>query len=200
MTKQLTYIIIFIAASFISLRGTGSDKKNVSSDAECKSVVTIHGSSNVNRFYFTNDKVYIQNEAGNFVNENFIRIPVETFKASNSKMLADFHDMMNAEDHPFIHIEIEPGRTADFDETSGLTRFRSVISIAGKSNQYVIPGEITSCDISGYMLKGNLMLKLTDFDIDPPRKVLGAVKVNDEVFINFVFRIPSEGVLSEEIP
>jgi polyisoprenoid-binding protein YceI len=125
---------------------------------------------------------------------------VSGFDASNRKMLSDFHEMVSANEYPNIHIEIEPGKFADFDETSGRTRFKSKITIAGTTNEYIIPSEISSCQIAGYMLKGNLMVKLTDFGIEPPRKVLGAVKVNDEVFINFAFRIPAEGLLTEDIP
>ena len=117
-----------------------------------------------------------------------------------SLMLQTIRCLVNAEEYPFIQIEIEPGKSADFDETSGRTRFRSKISIAGKTNEYVIPSEISTCPASGYMLKGNLLVNLTDFEIEPPRKVLGAVKVNNEVFISFAFRIPSEGLLTEDVP
>jgi hypothetical protein len=200
MLKNLKYGILFIVAALQSVQGIASDKEKHASVSVCKSFVTIHGSSNVNQFYFTNDKPVIENAAGNFKTENYIRIPVNGFDASNKKMLGDFYDMVKARDYPNILIEIEPGKSADFDETSGRTRFRSKISIAGKTNEYIIPSEISDCKVSGYMLKGNLMVKLTDFGIEPPRKVLGTVKVNDEVFISFAFRIPAEGILTEDIP
>jgi hypothetical protein len=200
MFKQLKYGILLFVAVLQSMQVIASDKDNPASGSVCKSFVTIQGSSNVNQFRFTHDKPVIENASGNFKTENYIRIPVSGFDASNKKMLDDFHEMVNADVYPDIQIEIEPGKSADFDETSGRTRFKSKITIAGTTNEYIIPSEISSCHVSGLMLKGNLMVKLTDFGIEPPRKVLGAVKVNDEVFINFAFRIPSEGLLSEDVP
>jgi hypothetical protein len=200
MLKFLKYGILFFMAVMHSMQNYASDKEKPASGAICNSFIKIHGSSNVNQFHFSHDNPVIESASGNFKTENYIRIPVNGFNASNNKMLSDFHDMVNAEKYPDIHIEIEPGKTADFDETSGRTRFRSKISIAGKTNEYIIPSEISTCQVSGYMLKGNLMVKLTDFGIEPPRKVLGAVKVNNEVFISFVFRIPAEGLLSEDVP
>jgi hypothetical protein len=200
MFKHLKYRIIFIVVVLSSMQGTASDRDKPASGTVCQSFVIIHGSSNINQFHFTHDQPVVENTSGNFKSENYIRISVNGFDNTNKKMLGDFHEMVNAEEYPFIDIEIEPEKSADFDETSGLTKFKSKISIAGKTNEYIIPSEISACQVSGYMLKGNLMVKLTDFGIEPPRKVLGAVKVNDEVFINFAFRIPAEGVLSEDLP
>ena len=166
-----------------------------------KSFVAIKGSSNINQFMFINTEPIINNDTGNRNEQNYINIPVYAFHTSNNRMIKDFHNMLKAEQYPYIQIRIEAKRWADFDEGSGLTRFKSEITIAGKSNEYVIPSEISTCENgSGYMLKGNLSINLTDFDIDPPSKVLGAVKVNNEVFINFVFKLESEGFLTEDIP
>jgi hypothetical protein len=200
MLRKLSYRILFVIAILQSMQGDASDKNKPVSGSVCQSFVIIHGSSNINQFHFSHDRPVIENASGNFKTENYIRIPVNGFDASNNKMLVDFHEMVNAEEYPDIHIELESGKSADFDETSGLTKFKSKISIAGKTNIYTIPSEVSTCQGSGYMLKGNLMVKLTDFGIEPPRKVLGAVKVNDEVFINFAFLIPSEGMLTEDLP
>jgi len=200
MFKIFLYSILFVFAILQSMQSDASDKNKNASGSDCQSFVVIHGSSNINQFHFTHDRPVVENASGNFKTENYIRIPVNGFDASNNKMLSDFHDMVKAEEYPDIHIEIEPGKSADFDETSGRTRFKSKISIAGKTNEYIIPSEVSACQVSGYMLKGNLMVKLTDFGIEPPRKVLGAVRVNNEVFINFAFRIPAEGMLTEDLP
>ncbi len=135
----------------------------------------------------------------NITEDNLIRIPVYDFKASNDRMLSDFYDMVNAEVYPYIDIAIEPRGKADFDEQSGLTNFRTRVTIAGKSNSYIVPSEISGCDHNGFILKGEVQVKLTDFDIEPPTKIFGAVKVNDHVFIKFAFRMQHDKVLSEQI-
>ena len=96
--------------------------------------------------------------------------------------------MLDAPKFPYIKIEIEPIAAADFDETTGLTNFKTKISIAGKTHDYLIPCELVDCEKSGKVIKGVMELELSDFKIDPPKKVFGTVKLSDEVFITFAFQ------------
>lgn len=199
MSKRIKYWFFFTAA-FLWLAFQGMADGNESSvPAECNSYVSIHGSSNVNQFRIYNEKPKIETTPENISENNHIRIFVYDFEASNNRMLNDFYDMVNASEYPYIEIAIESKERADFDETSGLTRFRTKVTIAGKSNTYVVPSAFSGCEKRGFMLKGDLHVKLTDFDIDPPTKLLGAVKVNDEVFIKFAFRMQTEQQLTEQL-
>lgn len=176
-----------------------SVERKASEPAECKSFISILGSSNINQFRIYNENLQIDATAQNITEDNLIRIPVYDFKASNDRMLGDFYEMVNAEVYPYIDIAIEPRAQADFDEQSGLTNFKTQVTIAGTSNSYIVPSEISGCDHNGFILKGDLQVKLTDFDIEPPTKVFGAVKVNDHVFIKFAFRMQHDKVLSDQI-
>lgn len=194
---KLSIVVFFTAICFSYAEG--SDKNKLPDSEDCYSYISILGSSNVNQFEFTNANPQIETTTANPYPDRRIKIPVYSFEASNKRMLSDFHEMVKAEEHPYIDITIEPRHTADFEETSGLTRFRTVVTIAGKSNEYIVPSHISGCTKSGYMLQGDLEVKLTDFGIDPPTKVFGAVKVNDNVFINFAFQLPEEVILTEQV-
>ena len=191
--------MVFLMATICFSFADASDKNKLPDTDDCHSYISIHGSSNVNQFQFTNDSPEIEALTANPFMDSRIKIPVRNFEASNKRMLNDFYDMVKASEYPYIDITIEPRNSADFEETSGLTRFRTIVTIAGKSNEYIVPSHISGCTKSGYMLQGDLEVKLTDFDIEPPTKVFGAVKVNDDVFINFAFQLPEEGALSEQL-
>lgn len=200
MLRFLKYIICFATAFLMYFYSSASDKGKVDAESECENFICIQGSSNINRFRLINQSPQIK--TGNSVESNGtqdIQIPVFDFTAANNHMLKDFFDMVKAEEYPYIQIAIEPINRADFDETSGLTNFRTKISLAGNSKNYTIPCEIVSCDNSAYLLKGQLKIELTDFNIDPPEKVFGAIKVNNEVFINFVFKLKNEDTLTEKV-
>jgi hypothetical protein len=203
MLKFLKYLIYFAAALLIYSYGSAAekDKGKADADSECNNFILIQGSSNVNRFQLVNQSPHIKidSELKDFSGNRNIQIPVYDFKAANNHMLKDFYDMVNVSEYPYIQITIEPKGRADFDETSGLTNFKTEITLAGNSNSYTVPCEIVTCENSAYLLKGNLKIKLTDFNIDPPEKVFGAIKVNNEVFINFVFKLKSEDTLTEKI-
>lgn len=185
------YFFAIVLGFFVSADVSASDKDRSKAGAGCTDYVLIQGSSNINKFEFINYSPEVTHTAlkprNNEPYKN-IQIPVYKFSGSNSMMLDDFYKMLKASEYPFIKIAIEPRELADFDEGSGLTNFRTEISIAGKSRSYVIPCEIVFCDEPGFVLKGDLALELSDFEIDPPKKVFGTVKVDNEVFITFAFR------------
>ena len=182
------YLLIILTALYYQTLGIEKNKTNDLND--CTNYVLIQGSSNINKFEFINysPSVSFKPDKGNikYPDQN-IKIPVNKFSGTNNMMLNDFHKMLNAPKYPYINIVIEPREKADFDETTGLTNFKTQISIAGNTHNYVIPCQIDFCKNSDVIVKGDVKLELSDFNIDPPRKVFGAVKVSDEVFITFAF-------------
>jgi len=181
---------------FLAAKTTGSGEE------KCDNYIVIQGSSNINQFQFVNHNPQINPSAGTHQSAYpywHIRIPVHAFTGAGTRMLNDFFKMVNAPEHPYIQIEIEPRELADFDETTGMTNFETDITLAGVTRTYVVPCQTVFCESSGFVLKGDLEVELTDFKIDPPEKVFGAVKVNNEVFITFAFRFRSEEFLTEKV-
>ncbi len=157
----------------------------------CESHISIHASSNVNQFQLINHRPkIIRLSDGDNNNKRYqrIEIAVNEFKGDNNRMRKDFLEMVNASQYPFITMAIEPRRLEECRQNTGLTDFTTIITIAGVSKSYVVPCSIDSCESSGYLLKGNLRVKLTDFGIDPPQKFFGILKVDNEVLIDYAFR------------
>lgn len=182
------HLLILFCTLFIHL--SARDKEKSESLDECKNYVLIKGSSNINQFEFINDNPSILEpdnpKRTNLLSQN-IRIPIHDFSGPNKHMLNDFFQMLNANQYPYIKIKIDAYNSEEIDEESGGTLLKTQITIAGKTHDYIIPCEIIYCENEGVILKGNLEVKLTSFDIDPPKKMLGAVKVDNEVFITFSF-------------
>jgi hypothetical protein len=202
MKKFFKYSIPLLTFLLLHFYGNTTDKKNAGEIEDCKNYISIHGSSNINQFQFVNYNLKINpstNASEDQANYQHIRIPVYDFTGPNDRMLNDFYEMVSASEYPYIQISIEPKEKADFDETSGNTNFRTVISLAGQSRNYIVPCDILFCENSEYILKGELEVELTDFKIKPPVKVFGAVKVSNEVFINFAFKLKNEEALTEKI-
>ena len=186
-TKYFLFIFLFHFFSLIH----ETEKIKIDELADCKNYVIIEGSSNINKFEFINYQPHVirdTNAKKTVDSEQNVLIPVDKFSGPNNMMLKDFQKMLDVSKFPDIKIEIEPLSFADFDETTGLTNFKTKISIAGNTHNYTIPCELAECKDSGRIIKGYLELELSDFNIDPPKKVFGAVKVNDQVFITFAFQ------------
>lgn len=175
---------------FLFFRLSASDKEKTDKTEGCNNYVLIQGSSNINKFEFVNNNPDLTNISGNTEDDKIsqnIRIPVRDFSGPNKMMLNDFYKMLNADQYPYIKIMIETYDSASFDEESGATLLDTKITIAGKTRDYIIPCDVIYCEDAGVILKGNLEVQLTAFDIEPPKKVLGTVKVDNDVFITFAF-------------
>jgi hypothetical protein len=63
-----------------------------------------------------------------------------------------------------------------------------LITIAGITRKYSVECAVQEC--SGYYyLKGKEVIKLSDFKLKPPSRLLGMVKVNNEIDVDFGFII-----------
>lgn len=182
------YLLLLFCLVFFHLSARNEEKTDKTES--CDNYVLIQGSSNINKFEFVNNNPDLTNIPGNTEDDKIsqnIRIPVRDFSGPNKMMLNDFYKMLNADQYPYIKIMIETYDSASFDEESGATLLDTKITIAGKTKDYIIPCDVIYCEDAGVILKGNLEVQLTAFDIEPPKKVLGTVKVDNDVFITFAF-------------
>ncbi len=154
--------------------------------------IRIEGSSNVNQFSF--EQVIYNHNLYNIPltpKEEYIEIeiPVSNFKASNPMMKKDFFDLIKAEEFPKIYIQLRFPTVNSLSE--GLTNFISTAKIifVGKEKEYEIDSNISLETNNSFMMEGVLKLNIDDFNLTPPTKFMGMVKVDKEVFIKFAFNI-----------
>jgi hypothetical protein len=160
-------------------------------ETECENHISIHGSSNVNQFQLINHNpkiIRLSDGVGDKKHYQRIEVAVDEFTSENKRMRKDFLEMVNAKEYPHIIVAIEPRGLAECRKDKGLSDFKTNITITGISNSYNVPCGVDSCDSSGYVLKGKLEVKLTDFGIDLPKKFFGIIKVDNEVLIDYFFK------------
>jgi hypothetical protein len=192
---KLLQLTFFLAAVILLQHNYVSGQETPGAESDCASLISIYGSSNVNQFQLINYNLRIVRHSGDVVDKKRyqrIEVPVNEFKGDNSRMLKDFLEMINASEHPLINLAIEPRDLGRCMREKGVHNFNTTITIAAVSNSYIVPCKLDSCENSGYVLRGKLNVKLTDFGIDPPHKFFGIVKVNDDILIDYVFRFQSD--------
>jgi hypothetical protein len=59
-----------------------------------------------------------------------------------------------------------------------------MITIAGVTREYDVECVIQNCG-THYILRGSKAVRLTDFNLAPPEKLSGLVKVKDEIKVSF---------------
>jgi len=119
-----------------------------------------------------------------------IEIDLNGFDCGNSFLDKDFGKLLQKDKYPTLKIYINQ---IALDETMepeiilpGVADF--VIGIAGVNNCYNTKFYSSITNGIG-LVEGELELSISDFNLTPPKKLLGLVKVSEEILIEFRFLI-----------
>jgi len=154
------------------------------------SYINILGKTNVNSFTFYLD----ENCDSSFeddviplpevVQDNQFNIPVKDLQTESSYMYSDFLTLLREPEYPQISIKIDETAAFFGNGDSSAATPEIEITLAGVAKRYQI-----SCNIENepdsMLIKGTARIRLTDFNLEPPTKMLGMVKVKDEIDIKF---------------
>jgi hypothetical protein len=149
--------------------------------------VHITGKTNVNDFHMEYREDEFCRMPSTFSSDEAtieINIPAEEVEADSKIMLKDFLDLINSDEYPNITIEIAKDEI-DFASPDTEGKKTIELSMNGLTKKYQCETVSASCFVDQWCLTGQLKLKLTDFNIEPPHKFLGLVKVRNEIFISF---------------
>jgi hypothetical protein len=172
-----------------------SQTKSWIASSNCNNYLYINGESNINQFSFRYDMVTLQGKSNSITkdSDNYeISIPIKDFEASNPLMYNDFLVLMKESAYPRIKVSFSKKQIQNALEDNTVTGSDICISIAGITRIYKFQCAVAKCSDNLY-LSGEEMIKLSDFHLKPPAKLLGLVKVNDEINVNFGFIITFTG-------
>lgn len=114
-------------------------------------------------------------------------IPVSKFECSNSLMYNDFQELLKSSEYPYITIEIDPSQIRNILPNKSSMDLNLSITLADVTNVQHISCGINSYPNSTVSITGEAIIHLADFQIKPPVKFMGLIKVKDEVKIKFSF-------------
>ncbi|WP_176752655.1 hypothetical protein [Psychroflexus sediminis] len=178
--KALLHIFCILSLGFFMSTDNSADvhiKKG--------SQITISGKSNVNQFscaYTTQIAEGGKNITYNYfsnvitLNKAEIKLKSDAFDCGGKMINKDFNELMQSEDYPNVGI--------------------TLIQIAVKEKVYVVDAMIEIADeinVYSFVISprqgdhytGSLELNINDFDMEAPRKLLGAIKVDPNINIEF---------------
>lgn len=167
-----------------------------------ESTLKVNGKTNVNTFTCLNEKTlpsYVAVVCGYSTPENMefleaaLRIPVDEMDCGGKGINADFREMMKADKHPYILLELwelylNKARTNDAKYYTAITS----ITLVNTRRPVTIPVLLTKNGSDLYLVKGVVTLRLSDFGITPPKPLMGLIKINDEIVIEFALEMRLE--------
>ena len=193
----LSRYISVISLSFILLAGTPSREK-ISWIVQKTSTLSIEGCTNINRFscsvneYTEPDTITCLNTLSpnnpqGIPLRGVLRIYIDDFDCHNRVMTAEFKRTLKYKQYPqlkvcFVNLEKMPFS----GKSTGIIKGNVDVELAGVSRRFEI--DYTSCrtDASQLQLIGTHTFRFTDFQMRPPRKMGGIIRVNDELNVQFI--------------
>jgi len=194
MNTKYTVILIFFLFSSAVFRSEYVSFKSIKVAVGDNSYLNIIGQTNINKFTcnyhgkFPVDtmKVSWQQQNNSIkLNDVKLRLQVASFDCGNKVMNNDLQDLLKYQSHPHVIIELlrlypnkKPGENGQF----GVAELN--FHMAGAQNIYKVPVYLKEVGGKNYFV-GNHDFDITDFDLTPPTKFLGMVRVHDEISVEF---------------
>lgn len=196
----ISTFFIFLVSNAWAQMGYTAPKTAVTVMIEDNSYLKIEGRTNVNNFScgyrdeIPQDTMAIsisQSEGKALLTNAEMKVPVKGLDCGNAMMNSDLQNLLQQDKHPEIIIRIkslEPSEQlmGGVDETGFIDAGHAIVEfeIAGVANEYRIPLNSYNELIDQYFL-GKKTINIKDFNLSPPKKFLGLVKVEEEITIDF---------------
>ncbi len=179
--KFLVYIQFVLVVLIFHI----STYKSAKVDILSTSHIAIQGSTNVNSFscIYKNEIQLSDNVVNYFIEESQIKLKdtelllsTSAFDCGNKGMNKDFKSLLNAEKYENIKIKV-----LSIIPDNDCVYVIADIKISGFTKEYKF---IVNASDDG-SFKGSLDLNICDFGMKPPTKMLGLVKVDETITIDF---------------
>lgn len=185
MKRVLLFLSVFSLVSFSEINETRTTVQ-----ISPMSTLCVEGKTNVNEFNCDFDVATINSkipvtyksrgESVDFSNASLI-LNNDCFDCGSRGINKDFKKLLKTETHPQIILTLNNL----FLKTDYKNTVEASVSIkmAGVEKQYNIPVELNQKD--NFDVKGQMSLNISDFNLEPPQKMLGLIKVKNVITINF---------------
>lgn len=112
-------------------------------------------------------------------------LDIAAFDCGNRVMNNDFCEMLHQEQHPRLKIQLKDA-TISTDNNGGSATI--TIGIAGLEKDYNLPFEWHQQD-GKYQVLATIHLDIKDFELIPPQKLIGLLKVRNEITVEVEYEI-----------
>lgn len=200
MFTELTYFIIALIfwsqAGLVSANHNGELIKYV---LHSESELWLNGTSTINRFQFKTKQIkgegqirpQVYNDSNSQNSPNLsvtVAIPITSLESGNKQMNKDMYQALKAEHQSDILYTLKQAQlTKHPQKHDGWFAISTTgwLVIAGQKKEVNIKVQLRVRDSGRFQLKGNTMLLMSDFEINPPSALGGLIKAKDSISISF---------------
>lgn len=127
----------------------------------------------------------VDNWNGSDVNELEVIVPIEHMDGGRSRMNRDLKEALRSDENPEIRfiwseMEFESG-----DDNGKIANVKGSLSVAGVTRDIEISADMKLVDQSRLESRGSVEINMKDYDINPPRALLGTIRTGEIIEIIF---------------
>ena len=160
---------------------------------EKNSTLTVAGKSNVNTFtciisqYDFNDTIYCYSNSNKPIRlTGNLRMNVLSFDCHSNLITKDLQKTLKADDYPrmtirFISLQAMPLFAAKTEFIKGWLE----VELAGVTKRFELNYSFTKNEAKCIRLTGARSFTFSDFNLSPPQKFAGLIKIKDDFDVNF---------------
>ncbi|MFA5046484.1 MAG: YceI family protein [Paludibacter sp.] len=190
MKRQWAILLVLIFSQYLI------GQTIVTVELQKSSSLTIHGSTNLSKFKLIQSGEKMQRKAQNSIltqvqnrinlSQNQFPVALKNFSSDNIVALRGFLNLMRWEEYPNIIIQLNYFQIQAAPDKTQATAVKANLNftITGVTKTYNIPISATSTG-NQYHIDGNLNINIRDFGLEPPVTMMGLIKANEWINVDF---------------
>lgn len=111
------------------------------------------------------------------------KTPVSGLKSGKSIMDSKAHDALKEKKFPEIKFMLN--KNSNVNISGSKANLTGLLTIAGKSKEVKLTADLDIENQQKFLVSGSVPIKMSDFGIDPPTAMMGAMKTGNEVVVKF---------------
>ena len=200
--KQLNHsIFIYLILLFLPGISSAQETDLIMMVLSNKSNLTISGTSNISKFdckleqNFEQDTLIILTKysESNLLCENAVTtFLVNKFNCGHEAINRDFRNALREKEFPEISLNVKNIYQTNNNGFNNLSREINAevsLMLAGTKKEYKIDFVEKTAESKQLFFTGQKTVKMSDFNIDPPKALMGLIKTNDDLSIQFDLRL-----------
>lgn len=120
-------------------------------------------------------------------------LPIDTLRCGNGRMERDLRNALKADLYPEIRFEYHAIDRATLLKDNGsplyLLEVRGTLTLAGVTRVVTIEATVRRTGTQEFAIEGEIPLRMTSFDVEPPIALLGLIKARDPLSVTFALEL-----------
>ncbi len=178
------YTLVFSALTFMAVAVNGQDVYKLQPQNSKLTVVgtsTVHDWEVETKEFNAETNLQVNQNSVSQVSRVLFTTPAESLKSGKRLMDSKIQEALKTKKHPEIKFSLKENEAINGEKGT----ISGLLTIAGETKEVDVTVNFDAQNPGRLGVKGELPLKMSDFNIDQPTAMMGTIKTGDEVVVKF---------------